>query len=139
MLWGTVLQKSGSWLCALVPFFWFSTCQRRTRRISQSLEKETREESTKTNSPGWRQHSVHLLCSRLPQPHKVDAFLYRQQVCCRFRGNSEKHKCLIVAELTTTSESEVKMYGYDFLRCVCLWKYSYLSVCVNTFSCKWTQ
>lgn len=77
----------------LMPFC-FSTCQRRTRRISQSLEKKKRKESIKSNSPGLGQNSVHVLCSRLPQPHEVDAFLYSRQVCYRFRCNTKKHKCL---------------------------------------------
>lgn len=59
-----------------------------------------------------------VVCSRLPQLHKVAAFLHRQ-VCYRFRCNTEKNKCLRVAELTTTLESEVKMYGYDSLE-LCL-------------------
>lgn len=129
-LWITILQIYGSQLHVSTPFFCFSACQRRTRSISQPVEEETRKESTKSSSPGQRQDSVLVVCSRLPQLHKVAAFLHRQ-VCYRFRCNTEKNKCLRVAELTTTLESEVKMYGYDSLE-LCLSPKVSLSVSVWT-------
>lgn len=89
-LWSSVLQRSGSQLDAIL----FLHLPKKNRRISQSLEKKTRKESIKSNSPGLGQNSVHVLCSRLPQPHQVDAFLYSWQVCYSFRCNTKKHKCL---------------------------------------------
>lgn len=75
-----ILQKSGPWLRALKPLFHLSVCQRRTRKISQPLEKDATKESIKSSSAGRRQRCVcPLYLTAPPLPHEKAAFLYRQQ------------------------------------------------------------